>query len=180
MLVAVAPNCAEALLTTWFSDKVEKHGSEIEGRGLFCVAPIQESEIVVVKGGHVFDRKTRDELAKTLGPAEIQIDEDLFIGPKTLEEREPSMMCVNHSCDPNLQIVGQITFRAVRDIGPGEELTFDYATGDDDDWEMTCTCGSKNCRGLVTGKDWKIPEIQRRYAGRFSDYLERKLKKLKE
>jgi hypothetical protein len=87
------------------------------------------------------------------------------------------MMCLNHSCDPNVQIVGQIAFRAMRDIDPGEELTFDYATGDDDDWEMECACGVPRCRGQVTGRDWKIPELQRRYAGQFSDYLQRRLTK---
>ena len=162
-------------MTTWFSDKVEKRGSTIEGRGLFCIAPIKEGETVVVKGGHVFDREMRDQLARTLGPAEIQIDDDLFIGPVTAEEREASMMCLNHACNPNVRIVGQITFRTMRDIEPGEELTFDYATGDDDDWEMDCTCGAPNCRRRVTGKDWMKPEIQRRYAGQFSDYLQRKL-----
>ncbi|MEM7211498.1 MAG: SET domain-containing protein-lysine N-methyltransferase [Pseudomonadota bacterium] len=163
-------------MTTWFSDKVEKRGSKIEGRGLFCVSPIASGETVVVKGGHVFDRRTRDELSKTLGPAEIQIDDHLFIGPTTQAEREASMMCLNHSCDPNVQIVGQITFRAMRDIGPDEELTFDYATGDDDDWEMDCACGAAICRGRVSGKDWMLPELQRRHAGRFSEYLERKLR----
>lgn len=162
-------------VTTWFSEKVEKQGSDIEGRGLFCVSAISSGETVVVKGGHVFDRRTRDELAKTLGPAEIQIDDHLFIGPTTQEEREASMMCLNHSCDPNVQIVGQITFRAMRDIKVGEELTFDYATGDDDDWQMDCACGSVDCRKKVSGKDWQIPELQRRYAGRFADYLERKM-----
>lgn len=162
-------------MTSWFSDKVEKQGSDIEGRGLICVSPIALGETVVVKGGHIFDRQTRDELAKTLGPAEIQIDDHLFIGPKTPEERETSMMCLNHSCEPNVQIVGQITFRATRDIEPGEELTFDYATGDDDDWEMVCACGSSFCRGQVSGQDWKLPELQRRYAGRFSEYLQRKM-----
>lgn len=142
---------------------------------MFCVAAIDAGETVVVKGGHVFDRKTRDELAKSLGPAEIQIDDDLFIGPMTETEREASMMCLNHSCDPNLQIFGQITFRSMRDIAPGEELTFDYATGDDDDWEMECACGAAACRGTITGKDWQLPEVQHRYAGRFSEYLERKL-----
>ncbi|MEM7269902.1 MAG: SET domain-containing protein-lysine N-methyltransferase [Pseudomonadota bacterium] len=165
-------------MATWLSDKVEKRGSKIEGRGLFCIAAIKADETVVIKGGHVFDRRTRDELAKTLGPAEIQIDGDLFIGPVTEQEREASMMCLNHSCDPNLHIVGQISFRASRDIEPGEELTFDYATGDDDDWEMECACGAVVCRGVVTGKDWRLPEIQRRYAGRFSDYLERKIRRL--
>lgn len=163
-------------MTTWFSEKVEKRGSDIEGRGLFCVVPIRSGETVVVKGGHVFDRKTRDELAKTLGPMEIQIDEDLFIGPVSQDQREASMMCLNHSCEPNVQIAGQIVFRAMRDIEPGEELTFDYATGDDDDWEMDCACGSRDCRGRVSGKDWQKVEVQQRYSGCFSDYLERKLK----
>ena len=166
-------------MATWFSVKVEKRGSDIEGRGLFCVEPIRKGETVVVKGGHVFDRKKRDELAQTLGPSEIQIDDHLFIGPITQDEREASMMCLNHSCDPNLHIVGQITFRAMRDIVPGEELTFDYATGDDDDWEMECGCGSTNCRAKVTGRDWKILALQRRYAGRFSDYLARKIRNQK-
>jgi hypothetical protein len=166
----------DAVVTTWFSDKVEKRGSDIEGRGLFCVSAIALGETVVVKGGHVFDRRTRDELAKTLGPAEIQIDDHLFIGPTTQEEREGSMMYLNHSCDPNVQIVGQITFRAMRDIEVGEELTFDYATGDDDDWQMDCACGSANCRVKVSGQDWQIPELQRRYAGRFAEYLERKMR----
>ena len=78
--------------------------------------------------GHVFDRATRDALAKTLGPAEIQIDDHLFIGPMTLAEWEASMMCLNHSYDPNVHIDGQIMFHALRNIEPGEELTFDYAT----------------------------------------------------
>jgi SET domain-containing protein len=95
---------------TWFSPKVEKRSSGIEGRGLFAIAPITKGELVVVKGGHVFDRARRDELAKSLGPAEIQIGDDLFIGPVSADERESSMMHLNHSCAPNLGIRGQIAF----------------------------------------------------------------------
>jgi hypothetical protein len=160
---------------TWFSPKVEKRTSGIEGRGLYAVQDITAGDLVVVKGGHVFDRVTRDELAKTLGPAEIQIGDDLFIGPVRADERESSMMHLNHSCAPNLGIRGQIAFHAMRDITAGEELSFDYATGDDDDWQMTCRCGTTDCRGLITGKDWLLPELQKKYAGWFSDYLARKM-----
>ncbi len=166
-------------MATWFSEKVEKRGSGIEGRGLFCNSPIRSGETVVVKGGHVFDRQTRDRLARSLGPAEIQIGDDLFIGPRTLEEREASMMCLNHSCEPNVRVVGQIVFTAIRDIAPNEELTFDYATADDDTWEMDCTCKAPSCRGRVTGKDWQRKDIQQRYAGLFSDYLALKIKRSK-
>ncbi len=155
----------------WFSPKVEKRASAIEGRGLFARADIAAFEPVAVKGGHVMTRAERDLVAETLGPAEIQIAEHLFIGPLTPEEREASMLHLNHSCDPNVGIQGQIVFVAMRAIAVGEELTFDYATGDDDDWTMDCRCGTAACRGTVTGRDWRKPEIQKKYAGWFAAYL---------
>ncbi|CAN0602911.1 unnamed protein product [Ectocarpus sp. 12 AP-2014] len=63
----------------------------------------------------------------------------------------------------------------MRPIAEDEELSFDYATGDDDDWTMDCACGSLQCRGTVSGKDWKLPELQERYRGWFSAYLARKI-----
>jgi hypothetical protein len=32
-----------------------------------------------------------------------------------------------------------------------------------------------NCRKILTGKDWQLPELQKRYAGYFSAYLARKI-----
>ncbi len=160
---------------SYFSPKIEKRGSQIEGRGLFARAPIAKDEVVVVKGGHVMTKTQRDEVGDRLGPAEIQIADDLFIGPVTEEEREGGMMHLNHSCDPNLGIRGQIVFVALRDIDVDEELSFDYATGDDESWEMACHCGSSRCRGTVTGYDWKIPALQDRYDGYFSLYLQDKI-----
>ena len=158
-----------------FSPKVEKRNSPIQGRGLFAIADIAANEPICVKGGHVFDRATRDKLAETLGPAEIQIDNHLFIGPTTPEDRDQGMMHLNHSCDPNVGIVGQIAFHAMRDIRAGEELSFDYATGDDDDWTMDCACGAPACRGTVTGQDWRLPDLREKYAGWFSTYLARRI-----
>lgn len=163
---------------TWFSEKVEKRTSGIEGRGLFAKTMISKGEIVVVKGGNIMTRRERDEIEKKLGPAEIQIAEDLFIGPVTEETREEGMMHLNHSCDPNVGICGQITFVAMRKIEKDEELSFDYAIGDHDDWEMTCQCGTRECRGTITGYDWKIPVLQRKYQGYFSSYLQEKIDRL--
>lgn len=159
----------------WFSPKVEIYDSRIEGTGLVARQVINEGELLVVKGGHLFDRARRDELEKTLGPSEIQIDDDLFIGPEHPDERASAMMYLNHSCEPNVGVIGQISFHAMRDIAVGEELAFDYATGDDDDWTMECRCGEANCRGVVTGQDWRKPELQEKYRGWFSAYLMRKI-----
>ena len=112
-----------------------------------------------------------------LGPAEIQIGDDLFIGPLRKEDRDGSMIFSNHSCDPNIGVQGQIIFVALRDIRPGEELTHDWATTDDDDYEMTCQCGAANCRGVLTGQDWRKPELQEKYRGYISWYLTEKMRR---
>ena len=158
------------------SPKTEVRESKIHGRGLFATADIAKDEIVAVKGGHVVDRKTlREKIVPEFGPVEIQIDDDLFIAPVTNEERESSMLYLNHSCDPNLGVRGEITFVARRDIRAGEELTHDWAMTDDDDYSVDCNCGAVNCRKVLTGKDWRRSDLQKRYAGYFSTYLARKI-----
>ena len=165
---------------SYLSPKTEIRESKIHGRGLFAIADIAKEEIVAVKGGHIVDGKTlREEITPVLGPVEIQIGDDLFIAPVSEEERELSMLYLNHSCDPNLGIRGEITFVAMRDIRSGEELTHDWALTDDDDYSIECNCGAADCRKNLTGKDWQRPDLQKRYAGYFSAYLARKIALLK-
>ena len=73
---------------TYLSPKVEKRKSAIHGRGLYARATIRKGEIAVVKGGYILTRAQRDEIGKELGPSEIQVTEQLFIGPATMAERE--------------------------------------------------------------------------------------------
>lgn len=64
----------------------------------------------------------------------------------------------NHSCDPNCQsriVRGRVYLETIRDIEPGEELTYDYEIpreGEDDETareKYPCHCGSANCRGTL-------------------------------
>jgi len=161
---------------SYLSPKTEVRESKIHGRGLFALVGITKNEIVAVKGGHIVDGKTlREKITPVLASVEIQIDDDLFIAPVTEEERELSMLYLNHSCDPNLGMRGEITFVAMRDIGAGEEFTHDWAMTDDDDYFIECNCGSPDCRKILTGKDWQRPDLQKRYAGYFSAYLAHKI-----
>jgi hypothetical protein len=75
------------------------------------------------RGGYVFDRRRLAELQADLGPAEMQIAADLFIGPVRVEERDGGMIFSNHSCEPNIGVQGQIVFVAIRDVAAGEELS---------------------------------------------------------
>ena len=164
---------------SYFSPKVEKRTSPIDGRGLFAKRAIEMGEVVVVKGGYVLTRAQRDQIGKELGPADIQITEDLFIGPATKRQREGGMMHLNHSCEPNLGLQGQVVYLSLRDIKADEELTFDYAMTDDEPYEMKCRCGTPSCRGTITGFDWLKPEIQNKYDGYFSWFIQRRIDSLK-
>jgi hypothetical protein len=160
---------------SYLSEKTIVKPSPIQGRGLFAKQPIAKGEIVCIKGGHVFDRETLERVQGYLGPAEIQIAEDRFIGPLLDEEREGSMIFSNHSCDPNLGVQGQIVFVAMRGIEAGEELTHDWAMTDDDDYQMPCHCGAAACRGVISGRDWRRPELQQRYGEYMSWHLLQKI-----
>ena len=153
---------------SYLSPKAAVKNSPIHGRGLYATEEFQPGEFVCVKGGYIFDRAALVHIAPALGPAEIQIANDLFIGPRHIEEREDGMIFSNHSCDPNIGVQGQIVFVALRHIAAGEELTHDWATTDDDNYSMPCRCGAATCRGVLTGRDWQKKDLQRKYQGKFS------------
>jgi SET domain-containing protein len=164
---------------SYLSPKVATKESSIHGTGLFAVEPIAEGEVVCVKGGYVFDRRLLDSMPGWFRAAEIQIAEDLFIGPVAEGEREGSMIFSNHSCEPNIGVRGQIVFVAMRDVLAGEELTHDWATTDDDDYTLACNCGAPTCRKILTGKDWRKAELQEKYRGYISSYLQEKIDRTK-
>jgi hypothetical protein len=75
---------------------------------------------------------------------------------------------VNHSCDPNLGW-GEGGLVTMRDVEPGAELTTDYALAiADDGYLLRCHCETYRCRQLIGGDDWRIEQLQRRYAGFFA------------
>ena len=120
------------------SDMIQKYLYVTEtgktGKGLFTNKAIKKGNIALIMRGETKKRfyKNRHEASA-----------------------EPNMMGIgknlNHSCDPNTGIKGRVTFIALRDIKPGEELTFDYSISEDSEWEMRCKCGAKNCRGIIKG-----------------------------
>ena len=78
----------------------------------------------------------------------VQIDRNLYMGPSGGADD-----FFNHSCNPNagLKIKGRDVFIvAIKNILKGNEVAWDYSTTmDETDWEMTCACGSRNCRHRI-------------------------------
>jgi uncharacterized protein len=158
--------------------KTAVRDSPIHGKGLFAKTPISQGEIVAIKGGYILNAQEWADMEQELGSAEIQVAEDFFIVPVQKGERAGGMLYTNHSCDPNIAIQGQIVFVAMRNVTSGEELTHDWATTDDLDYELECQCGTLNCRGTITGKDWTKKELQEKYKGWFCWFLQRKIDKV--
>jgi SET domain-containing protein len=149
--------------------------SGIAGRGLFAIEPIAAGEIVAVKGGHIVDSATLATLPAKLQNSEIQIADGFHLVALRDDEYEPVMLFINHSCEPNVGFAGNVVLVAMNDVAPGDELTTDYALFDAQGPSMDCRCGAPRCRGVVTGEDWRRPELQRRLGPYFSTYLQSRI-----
>ena len=157
------------------SPKTRVGPSLIHGRGLFAVRPIRRGEVVAVKGGHILDRRALQRSPARGAVSYIQIEDRLYIGAATPREVRNNKLFLNHSCAPNVGIRGEITFVALLDIAPGEELTYDWAREEDSRTRTRCACHAPSCRKILTGRDWTLPVLQRRYRGYFSAYLAAKI-----
>jgi uncharacterized protein len=163
-------------VASYRSPKTGVKPSGIAGRGLYAAAPIARGEIVSVKGGHLVDWVTLERHKAVVNDADMQIAEDLFLAPLSADEFEGVMTFLNHSCEPNVGVQGQIGFVALRDVEPGEELTIDYGTIDHDAEPMACRCGTPACRGVITGEDWRRLDLQRKYGDHFAWHLLRRMR----
>ena len=157
------------------SSKLEGHAREDGERGLFARQPISTGELLAVFGGKPVTYEELVQVPHEIRRLSIQVAEDYYL----LSVNESEADWVNHSCLPNAGLNGQILLVALRDIQPGEEITFDYAMSDGTAYdEFDCMCGSPDCRGYVSGRDRRLPELQRRYKDHFSPYLQTRIDQL--
>lgn len=164
--------------TSYLSPKLEARPRPAKGGyGVYACELVQARDLLVVWGGDVVTRAQLDLLPPITRRHTIQVEEDLYLAPT--RPPEPADY-VNHCCDPNAGLSGQIVLIALRDIAPGEEVCFDYAMSDGSPYdEFDCTCNAPHCRKRVSGNDWSRPELWERYAGHFSPYLQRRIDRLR-
>ena len=160
------------MVKSFVSNKIDIRDSTIHGKGMFAKTAISSGEVVFIKGGHILS-KNQFFSSGTIN-SYLPIDDNYYIAATSSEEEATVKLYNNHSCDPNCGLRGEITFVAIRDIFPGEELTCDYAFIDNEDYEFECNCQSVNCRHRITGRDWMLPELQKKYKNYFATYLQKK------
>lgn len=139
------------------------------GRGTIAVDHIAAGEVVAAFGGRCVTREELDLLPISQQVRSLQIEESLYLAGAPEPEAADF---INHSCEPTCGMQGNAVLVTLRDIRPGEAITYDYAMSDGSDYdEFECLCGSTRCRGKVSGSDWMLPELQLRHRGSFSPYL---------
>jgi len=157
----------------WLPDDIVVGRSNIAGQGLFASTSIPQGTAVSRLGGRLCS--TAELRALMAGPDyvdSIAVDEDvhLLLAPGNRNRFG------NHSCEPNLWWSDEYTLVARRDIVAGEELTSDYSTSTaDPQFVLRCHCETYRCRQMVTGDDWRIPQLQQVYAGHWIPLLRRRI-----
>lgn len=164
--------------TAYLTDKCEVQNRDVTGgKAVYARDALEAGELVAVWSGRIVSADELDELPPEIRRHTVQVEERLYLA--SLSPDEPPDF-INHSCEPNAGLDGQVAIVALHRIQPGEEVTIDYAMCDGSSYdEFECECGSTLCRGRVTGEDWRNPALWERYAGHFSPYLERRIRALK-
>jgi hypothetical protein len=149
----------------WLHPDAAVRPSPIAGTGLFALGPLAAGTAVSRIGGRLVTTAELGRLLQAAGAAGEYLDTITVAGDAhlVLPPGTPNGKG-NHSCDPSLWWGAPYTLVARRDIPAGAELTSDYATSTGEPgFTMPCDCGADPCRRIVTGRDWSLPELQRRY-----------------
>jgi len=136
--------------------------SPIQGLGAFATERIAKGTRLIEYTG---ERMTPEEADRRYPDSDerhhtylFAIDDDVVIDA-AVGGNEARFL--NHSCEPNCDAVideRRIFIEAIREIEPGEELTYDYAYVLDERHtpaakrRYPCTCGAARCRGTILAK----------------------------
>jgi hypothetical protein len=136
---------------------ISVRSSAIHGRGVFALRRIAKGvRLIEYKGA----RRRWSVFEDDGAPCTYLFDVEggLVIDPAVGGN---SARFINHSCAPNCEAVledGRIFIETIREIGPGEELLYDYALSlgrrptRADLERHACRCGSDRCRGTMLAR----------------------------
>lgn len=169
---------------SYIIEKAEVRNSPISGKGVFAKELIKKGEVIAVWGGDIITERELNSLykkgIKNICHYVTQIADGFYLVSDRNGEFLEDDDFFNHSCDPNAGIKGHIIMVAMRNIKPGEEITYDYAMTDVGlNYRFRCKCGKENCRRIITSEDWKSPKLQKKYRNFFSWFVQEKISKLK-
>jgi hypothetical protein len=109
------------------------------GRSVFANAPIPAGTRILEVTGPIL-RQPPHAVSCNL----VQVGHHQYV------DISAPVIFVNHSCEPNAGIRGDLWLVSIRAIEAGEQITFDYSTTMQENyWTMECDCRSPLCRNSV-------------------------------
>lgn len=134
--------------------------SPIQGRGAFATRRIKSGTRLVEYTGELLtpaqaDARYPDVAGERHHTFLFAIDDRIVIDAAVGGN---AARWINHSCEPNCDAVAEgskIWIDAIRDIAPGEELTYDYQYVLEERHtpaakrRFPCNCGAPRCRGTL-------------------------------
>ena len=138
-----------------------------DGRHLIAVRPIAAGTTIFPLIGR--ERKTPTRYSVQVGPA-LHVDQKSAHDITDVVHRF-FFRYMDHHCEPTTVIRGREVI-ALRDIAPGDGVTFNYNTTEYDMAEpFRCRCGSAQCIGMVRGARHLTPAQRAQLAPWLADYL---------
>ena len=124
---------------------IEKRRSKIAGWGVFATRPIaKNTRIIDYAGEKIPNRESLKREARYLKNGRIWCFKLNRLYVRDAAVGGNIARFINHACKPNCytEIDGDtIWIRAARNIREGEELTYDYATDGDGNFQCRCRPG---------------------------------------
>jgi serine/threonine protein kinase len=138
--------------------KLRVFDAGLKGRGLMVQEPVKKGEFIIEYVGVAVRRQYLDGLFARYKHERMlyimALDGDIYLDAR---HRGGIARYINHSCEPNCVVhrwrvrgIIRACVFALRDIGEGEELSFDYQWDRKRGRAVTkCYCGSEKCRGTL-------------------------------
>jgi SET domain-containing protein len=134
--------------------------SRIHGRGVFATRRIRPGRRLIEYEGQSLSEREVDarydaDAANDPHTLLFHVEGDRYVDASVGGN---DARFINHSCDPNCEAFvadGAVFIRAIRNIQPSVELTYDYALEIEDGASRArralygCRCGAAKCRGTM-------------------------------
>ena len=142
--------------------------SPINGVGVFAETGFEAGDVVLT----IDDSHRVDEGHPVPAGEEHYCD---FLGGGQVIWMQVPERHINHSCEPNVFVDSENGIRrvvAMREVQPGDEITYDYCINGFGDVVWQCHCGSQRCRREVHSDFFHLPiELQAEYLPYLNDWF---------
>jgi SET domain-containing protein len=159
--------------------RIQVRKSGVHGKGVFALKPIAAGERIIEYKGEVISwpealRRHPHDPSDPNHTFYFHIDDQHVIDANVGGN---AARWINHACEPNCQAdetEGRVFIRALADIGPGEELFYDYGLVIDErhtpalKMQYECRCGSPRCRRTMLAPKRSSPRSSPRSSQRSS------------